>query len=398
MAFVGRQQMAKPRLNDQDIRHVTQSSLRETIGIVRQEQSFYNENTILETVRFARLDATDEEVYDACRNAAIHYQIMASPSGYHSQIGCGIKFSGGVRQRLFIAQLSLRNPNIVDDFAKIFKEHTTLIVTHRLSTIQHADQIIALNKGRIIERGTHDELLSLEGRYYQLCHKKKRTAKLESALERVKSDTEGPILAQPVIDLSDNKSDSSSIAKILQVDGASSSKAVAISWSDTPESTVRNRIRSLKDKFGGARKRDEDSDLEVDEGEEDLSPIRVLSPWVTDTNPLRSPPRRTIYIWKHSRDVKVSSISSPLSSPTGVATQEPLAFWPASTQSGIPVSLTPLSSPTRLRQDSGFQGHSVLPQSPGREASAVIQSWWMRMSMSPLHFIRLVPRLAASGE
>lgn len=176
-------------VDDQDIREVTQWSLRETLGIVRQEQSFYNDS-ILEAVRFARLDATDEEVYRACKHAAIHDQIIKFPNGYQSRIGeRGVKLSGGQKQRLAIAQLFLRGPKIVvldeatsnvdniterqlqESFAKLWKGRTTIVIAHRLSTVQHADQIFFLGDGTIVERGTHDELLALKGEYYRHWHK-----------------------------------------------------------------------------------------------------------------------------------------------------------------------------------------------------------------------------------
>ncbi|KAF2871829.1 P-loop containing nucleoside triphosphate hydrolase protein, partial [Massariosphaeria phaeospora] len=177
-------------IDGQDIRHVTQHSLRETLGIVRQEQCFYND-TVLEVVRFARLEATNEEVYEACRNAAVHDQILRFPKGYQSMIGeRGVKLSGGERQRLAIAQVFLRNPKIIvldeatstvdnvteseiqDAFSRICEGRTTFVIAHRLSTVEHADQIFVLDQGRIAERGNHEQLLEIRGKYYDLWTKK----------------------------------------------------------------------------------------------------------------------------------------------------------------------------------------------------------------------------------
>ncbi|KAF2712526.1 hypothetical protein K504DRAFT_353493, partial [Pleomassaria siparia CBS 279.74] len=173
-------------IDDQDVRDVTQFSIRETLGIVRQDQTLFND-TLVESVRFARLDATDEEVFEACKNARIHDKIITFPKGYQSKIGeRGVKLSGGEKQRLFIAQLFLRDPRIVvldeatstvdnlteeeiqESFARICKGRTTVIVAHRLSTVKEADQIFVLDRGQIVEQGTHDELLRLRGKYFNL--------------------------------------------------------------------------------------------------------------------------------------------------------------------------------------------------------------------------------------
>ncbi|KAF2727691.1 P-loop containing nucleoside triphosphate hydrolase protein, partial [Polyplosphaeria fusca] len=178
------------QIDGQDIRDVTQHSLRETIGIVPQDPVFLS-TTVLEAVRYARLNATDEEVYNACKAAAIHDSILRKPCGYQHQIGDrGCKLSGGEKQRLAIARVFLRDPEIivldeatstVDNLSEakiqqalsnVCRGKTTFVIAHRLSTVMHADQIFVLDQGRIAERGTHDELLQLKGRYWQLWYKK----------------------------------------------------------------------------------------------------------------------------------------------------------------------------------------------------------------------------------
>ncbi|KAF2644883.1 P-loop containing nucleoside triphosphate hydrolase protein, partial [Massarina eburnea CBS 473.64] len=210
-------------IDKQDIRGVTQKSLRDTIGIVRQEQSFYND-TLMEIVRYARLEATDDEVMEACKNAAIHDQILSFTKGYNSRLNeRGVMLSVGGRQRLAIAQLFLRDPKIIvlneatasvdnaiesetlDSFARISKSRTTLIVSHHLSTVQQADVICVMHQGHIAEQGTHQELLKLRGRYFILWNKKKtaeKLVKLEQELQR-----HYPTTDKASIDISDDDTD-----------------------------------------------------------------------------------------------------------------------------------------------------------------------------------------------
>jgi ABC-type transport system involved in Fe-S cluster assembly fused permease/ATPase subunit len=255
-------------IDDQDLRSVTQDSLRETMGIVRQDQTFYND-TILENVRFARLEATDEEVYEACRNAVIHDKILSFPNGYHSKIGeRGVKLSGGEKQRLFIAQLFLRDPKIVildeatstvdnmteseiqDSFARICKGRTTVIIAHRLSTVKDADQIFVLDQGEIVERGTHDELLGQRGKYYHLWATKRTVEKLQKVLidgDAVVERNDIPsALTRSLVDLSDD-TDSLSLdydEDIFQIEGASDTKQMQDS---KPSRTgIRKRMHDVK--------------------------------------------------------------------------------------------------------------------------------------------------------
>ncbi|KAJ4305503.1 hypothetical protein N0V90_001034 [Kalmusia sp. IMI 367209] len=385
-------------IDDQDIRSLKQRSLRETIGIVRQEPTF-NNDTVLENVRYARLEASDEEVVTACKDAAIHDQITRFPMGYHTRIGeRGIKLSGGERQRLAIAQLFLRNPKIVvmdeatssvdnvteaeiqESFARICKGRTTIIIAHRLSTVQHVDKIFVLDRGNIAERGNHEELLRLRGRYSQLWNKTQTAKKLKSDLERVNcSSTEGLRHGHRLIDLSSDsgsEADCGSLGDIMQVDGASSSKQT-----DEGRTGMRKRLNSLKEKFRGSKNRDEE-DESYDEEDEDTSPIRVISPRVTEASPPVTFSRRSSRR-RFSRGMKSSLVSSPIS-PTGVqtrdisaptspvhmSTQEPLDHNPVSPPSRIPISVHPLATPVRTRQSSTRDALLQSPlQSPGRNAA-----------------------------
>lgn len=177
------------RIDGQDIRNVTLDSLRDSYGMVPQDPSLFNVS-IMENIKYARLDATDEEVKDACRAAAIHDKIESFPDGYKAMVGeRGVKLSGGELQRVSIARAILRQPKIVildeatsmidaeteDLIQKAFKrltaDRTTFIVAHRLSTIQHADLILVIHDGQIVERGTHEELFQQNGKYVALWSK-----------------------------------------------------------------------------------------------------------------------------------------------------------------------------------------------------------------------------------
>jgi ATP-binding cassette, subfamily B, bacterial len=169
-----------------DVRGATFSSLARTIGVVSQETYLFHA-TIKDNLRFARPDASDEEIEDAARAAHIHDLISSLPDGYDTMVGeRGYRFSGGEKQRMAIARTILRNPPVLvldeatsaldaqteravqEALDSLAADRTTIAIAHRLSTIRDADQIIVLDRGLIVERGTHDELLALGGRYAAL--------------------------------------------------------------------------------------------------------------------------------------------------------------------------------------------------------------------------------------
>ncbi|WP_462392164.1 ABC transporter ATP-binding protein [Clostridium cadaveris] len=173
-------------IDDKSIYDVTLESLRANIGIVQQEVFLFT-GTIKENIRYGNLDASDEEIVEAAKRANIHDFIMELEDGYDTYIGeRGTKLSGGQKQRISIARVFLKNPRILildeatsaldntteyyikQSIDELCKGRTTIVVAHRLSTIRNADEIIVLTDKGIEERGTHDELMALNGIYKDL--------------------------------------------------------------------------------------------------------------------------------------------------------------------------------------------------------------------------------------
>lgn len=176
----------KIKIDGYDINDITADSLRKNIGIVQQDVYLFN-SSIKENILYGRLDATDEEVIEAAKKANIHDYIVSLENGYETQIGeRGVKLSGGQKQRLSIARVFLKNPSILildeatsaldnatetliqNALNELCKGRTTIVVAHRLSTIKNADEIAVVSDGKIIEKGTHDELLNLNCEYAKL--------------------------------------------------------------------------------------------------------------------------------------------------------------------------------------------------------------------------------------
>jgi ABC-type transport system involved in Fe-S cluster assembly fused permease/ATPase subunit len=173
-------------IDGQDIRAVTQASVRAAIGIVPQDTVLFND-TIYYNIAYGRPEASREEVIEAARAAHIHDFIAALPEGYDTGVGeRGLKLSGGEKQRVAIARAILKNPRILifdeatsaldsrsekaiqEELARISAERTTLVIAHRLSTVVDAHAILVMEGGRIVERGTHRELLERDGAYAQM--------------------------------------------------------------------------------------------------------------------------------------------------------------------------------------------------------------------------------------
>ncbi|MCE7914528.1 MAG: ABC transporter ATP-binding protein/permease [Nitrosomonas sp. PRO4] len=173
-------------INDQDIRDVTQHSLRAAIGIVPQDTVLFNDS-IYYNIAYGRPDASEEEVYAAAKSAHIHDFIESLPDNYATIVGeRGLKLSGGEKQRVAIARTILKNPEILifdeatsaldsesekriqAELKRIAKNRTTLTIAHRLSTIADAHQILVMDRGRIVEHGTHQDLLARNGAYARM--------------------------------------------------------------------------------------------------------------------------------------------------------------------------------------------------------------------------------------
>jgi ATP-binding cassette subfamily B protein len=152
------------RLDGVDLRELRFGSLADAVGVVSQETYLFHAS-VRENLRFARPDATDAEVEEAARAAQIHDTIAALPEGYDTVVGeRGFRFSGGERQRIAIARTILRNPPVL----VLAAGRTTIVIAHRLSTVRDADEIAVLDGGAVVERGTHDDLVALGGRYAAL--------------------------------------------------------------------------------------------------------------------------------------------------------------------------------------------------------------------------------------
>ena len=196
------------QIDGHDVRDVTLASLGETIGVVTQETYLFH-TSVRDNLLYGRPDATEEEMMAAAQAAAIHERIMELPEGYDTVVGeRGYKLSGGEKQRLALARVILKNPRILilDEATSALDTHserliqaalvplmrgrTTLAIAHRLSTILAADVILVVDHGRVVERGTHSELLEQNGLYARLYREQFSTA--VEGLEPLLIDTAQP--------------------------------------------------------------------------------------------------------------------------------------------------------------------------------------------------------------
>ncbi len=207
-------------IDGQDIRDVTQASLRAAIGMVPQDTVLFND-TIRYNIRYGRWDASDAEVEEAARLAQIDGFIRMAPKGYETEVGeRGLKLSGGEKQRVAIARTILKSPPILlldeatsaldshtereiqDALERVSRGRTTLVIAHRLSTIVGADEIIVIERGELVERGTHNELLAKGGLYASMWNRQREAEKARELLAQVGDSAAAPNrMPPPVSDL-----------------------------------------------------------------------------------------------------------------------------------------------------------------------------------------------------
>lgn len=180
------------QIDAHDVQDITIDSLRQHIGVVPQDTVLFNES-LMYNLKYARQSASDEEVFQACRAASIHEKILGFPDGYDTKVGeRGLRLSGGEKQRVAIARTIIKDPRIIlldeataaldteteehiqEALKTLAQGRTMLVIAHRLSTITMCDQILVLHEGRVVERGSHNELLALKGRYAGMWKKQVR--------------------------------------------------------------------------------------------------------------------------------------------------------------------------------------------------------------------------------
>ena len=205
-------------IDGQDIRDVTQASLRDSIGMVPQDTVLFND-TIRYNIRYGRWEASDADVEAAAGLAQIDAFIRMSPKGYETEVGeRGLKLSGGEKQRVAIARTILKAPPILlldeatsaldshterdiqDALDRVSKNRTTLVIAHRLSTIVGADEIIVLDQGRIVERGTHQQLLAANGLYESMWNRQREAEAAREKLAQVADSGTAPNRNPPVVE------------------------------------------------------------------------------------------------------------------------------------------------------------------------------------------------------
>jgi ATP-binding cassette subfamily B protein len=193
-------------IDGQNIRDVTQHSLRAALGMVPQDTVLFND-TIQYNIRYGRWDATEDEIREAARLAQIDDFIRSMPQGYDTEVGeRGLKLSGGEKQRVAIARTILKAPPILvldeatsaldsytereiqDALDRVSKGRTTLVIAHRLSTVVGADEIVVLDEGQLVERGTHAELLEQGGLYAGMWNRQREAEEAREKLMHAGAD------------------------------------------------------------------------------------------------------------------------------------------------------------------------------------------------------------------
>ncbi|KAI2617599.1 hypothetical protein GGS26DRAFT_585178 [Hypomontagnella submonticulosa] len=284
------------QIDGQDIRDITISSLRQAIGIVPQSPILFDD-TVMNNIKYARLDATEEEVYGACKAAAIHEHIMGFTEGYKTRVGeRGVKLSGGELQRIAIARAILKQPEIVlldeatssvdtdteqkiqEGLRALCQGRTTFIVAHRLSTVMNADTIFVVANGEIAEEGNHETLIAKGGKYAELWSKQIFVKPKESKED--KEEGEGVAVVHPAAMQTDGSTDEPSNSANT-TDSAQASRS-------TP--TIANPLVAGKAK-GQAVKTPNGHKKEgskLNPGAPEFTPRSTAAPELINTSPIRS--------------------------------------------------------------------------------------------------------------
>ena len=196
------------QVDGNDVEDVTIDSLRQHIGVVPQDTVLFNE-TLMYNLKYANPSATEEDIYEACKAASIHEKILSFPDGYNTKVGeRGLRLSGGEKQRVAIARTIIKNPRIIlldeataaldteteehiqEALTTLSQGRTMLVIAHRLSTITMADQILVLHEGQVAERGSHEELLAMKGRYASMWKKQVRAQRAAEEAKVLKDKAE----------------------------------------------------------------------------------------------------------------------------------------------------------------------------------------------------------------
>ncbi|THX88130.1 hypothetical protein D6D05_01858 [Aureobasidium pullulans] len=196
------------QIDGHDVADVSIDSVRRHIGVVPQDTVLFNES-LMYNLKYANPSASDEDVYEACKAASIHHKILSFPDGYDTKVGeRGLRLSGGEKQRVAIARTIIKDPRIIlldeataaldteteehiqEALMTLAQGRTMLVIAHRLSTITMADQICVLHEGRVAERGSHQELLDMKGKYYSMWRKQVRAQRAAEEAKVLKDKAE----------------------------------------------------------------------------------------------------------------------------------------------------------------------------------------------------------------
>jgi ATP-binding cassette subfamily B protein len=196
------------RVDGEDLRSVTQDSLRQAVGVVPQDTVLFND-TIAYNIGYGRPGATEQEIIAAAKLAQVHDFVMRLPDGYRTRVGeRGLKLSGGEKQRVAIARTILKNPRILilDEATSaldtrteqeiqaalrgVAEGRTTLVIAHRLSTVVDADEILVLDQGRVVERGSHAALIAAGGLYAEMWRRQSEAVAAAEAAARAEAEAQ----------------------------------------------------------------------------------------------------------------------------------------------------------------------------------------------------------------